>query len=186
LYDRYQLEFDPPVDIAIVLGDQWGDRTEAGFRRGGLGGYPFGQGVYYISGISHTFETVAAARVSQFWGSGTNALTQEADPEGGRDRARELLEFAKYTLHLVLDEIILRNKDYVALVTGDVYHHKTYYMGLVDKNDKVTFYEGTVNEESSKPKILISGLNIFLRKLIDISFIYSSLNGLLWTVSVHR
>jgi F420-non-reducing hydrogenase large subunit len=58
--------------------------------------------------------------------------------------AKELLEFAKYTITLVLDEIILKNKEYVDLVTGDVYYHKTYYMGMVDKNDKVTFYEGNV------------------------------------------
>jgi F420-non-reducing hydrogenase large subunit len=58
--------------------------------------------------------------------------------------AKELLEFAKYTITLVLDDVILKNKEYVDLVTGDIYYHKTYYMGMVDKNDKVTFYEGEV------------------------------------------
>ena len=39
---------------------------------------------------------------------------------------------------------MLKNKDYVDLVTGDIYSHKTYYMGLVDKNNKVNFYDGQV------------------------------------------
>jgi F420-non-reducing hydrogenase large subunit len=54
----------------------------------------------------------------------------------------ELLEFAKYTLKLVVEDLILANAEYVDLVTGDVYYHKTYYMGLVDPDDKVNFYEG--------------------------------------------
>jgi F420-non-reducing hydrogenase large subunit len=29
-------------------------------------------------------------------------------------------------------------------VTGDVYKHTTYYMGMVDKNNKVNFYDGEV------------------------------------------
>ncbi len=68
----------------------------------------------------------------------------EDDREEIEGMAKELLEFAKYTMALVLDDIILKNKDYVDLVTGDIYCHKTYYMGLVDKNDRVTFYEGDV------------------------------------------
>lgn len=59
--------------------------------------------------------------------------------------ADELLDFARYTLKLVVEDLILKNQEYVDLVTGDVYYHKTYYMGLVDLNDNVNFYEGEVN-----------------------------------------
>jgi F420-non-reducing hydrogenase large subunit len=76
-------------------------------------------------------------------GGVSHPITEEQRKEI-EQMANELLDFAKYTLHLVLDEIILKNKDYVSLITGDVYYDKTYYMGLVDSNDKVTFYEGTV------------------------------------------
>jgi len=38
----------------------------------------------------------------------------------------------------------LKNKEYVDIVTGDIYYHCTYYMGLVDENNKVDFYDGYV------------------------------------------
>jgi F420-non-reducing hydrogenase large subunit len=53
------------------------------------------------------------------------------------------VEFCKVALQ-IFDDIVLKNKDYVDLVTGDVYAHKTYYMGLVDSNNKVNFYDGQV------------------------------------------
>ncbi len=57
--------------------------------------------------------------------------------------AQETLEFAKFTLQ-VFDDIVLKNKSYVDLIVGDVYYHKTYYMGLVDENNKVNFYDGKI------------------------------------------
>jgi F420-non-reducing hydrogenase large subunit len=53
------------------------------------------------------------------------------------------VDFCKFALTL-FDDVVLKNKEYVALVTGDVYSHKTYYMGLVDENNKVNFYDGQV------------------------------------------
>jgi F420-non-reducing hydrogenase large subunit len=53
------------------------------------------------------------------------------------------VDFCKFALQL-FDDIVLKNKEYVALVTGDVYSHKTYYMGLVDENNKVNFYDGQI------------------------------------------
>jgi F420-non-reducing hydrogenase large subunit len=51
------------------------------------------------------------------------------------------VDFGKFALSL-FDDIVLKNKEYVDLVTGDVYSHRTYYMGLVDENNKVNFYDG--------------------------------------------
>jgi F420-non-reducing hydrogenase large subunit len=53
------------------------------------------------------------------------------------------VEFAKFTLKLFHD-IVLGNSKYVDLIKSDVYTLKTYYMGLVDKNNKVNFYDGKV------------------------------------------
>jgi len=53
------------------------------------------------------------------------------------------VEFCKVALGL-FDDVVLKNKEYVDLVTGDVYAHKTYYMGLVDDNNKVNFYDGKI------------------------------------------
>ncbi|MDG6219752.1 MAG: nickel-dependent hydrogenase large subunit, partial [Candidatus Thermoplasmatota archaeon] len=45
-------------------------------------------------------------------------------------------EFARFTLNL-FDDIVLKNKDYVDLITSDPYQLKTYNMGLVDSKNKV-------------------------------------------------
>ncbi len=57
--------------------------------------------------------------------------------------ATDAVEFAKFTLQ-AFDDIVLKNKAYVDLIVGDVYKHKTYYMGLVDDKNKVNFYDGMI------------------------------------------
>lgn len=52
-------------------------------------------------------------------------------------------EFAKFSLK-IFDDIVLKNADYVKLITSDPYNLPTYYMGTVDKNNKVNFYDGKV------------------------------------------
>ncbi|MEJ2240539.1 MAG: Ni/Fe hydrogenase subunit alpha [Candidatus Bathyarchaeota archaeon] len=52
-------------------------------------------------------------------------------------------EFAKFSLKL-FDDIVLKNADYVSLITSDPYNLPTYYMGTVDENNKVNFYDGKV------------------------------------------
>ncbi len=53
------------------------------------------------------------------------------------------VELCKFALQ-IFDGIVLKNKAYVDLITGDVYRHRTYYMGLVDRNNKVNFYDGLI------------------------------------------
>ena len=55
--------------------------------------------------------------------------------------ADHAVEFGQFALKLFGD-VVLGNKEYVDLVTSDAYTHKTYYMGLVDENNKVNFYDG--------------------------------------------
>ena len=40
---------------------------------------------------------------------------------------------------------MLGNKAYVDLILGDIYTHQTYYMGMVDENNHVNFYDGMVS-----------------------------------------
>ncbi len=54
---------------------------------------------------------------------------------------KEALEFALFTLQ-VFKDIVLRNARYVNLLRSDIYTHRTYYMGLVDGQNKVSFYDG--------------------------------------------
>ena len=60
-----------------------------------------------------------------------------------KEVANDGLEFAKFTLQ-VFKDIVLKNDSYVKMITSDTYTHKTYYMGLVDENNKVNFYDGKV------------------------------------------
>ncbi len=53
------------------------------------------------------------------------------------------VDFCKFALE-VFDQIVLQNKEYLDLVTGDIYKHRTYYMGLVDGENKVNFYDGLI------------------------------------------
>ncbi len=57
--------------------------------------------------------------------------------------ADEAIEFAKFTLGAFTD-IVLKNKTYLDLIVGDVYKHETYYMGIVDENNKVNLYDGKI------------------------------------------
>lgn len=57
--------------------------------------------------------------------------------------AKNFVEFGKFTFK-VFEDVVLKNKAYVDLILSDAFTHKTYYMGLVDKNNKVNFYDGQV------------------------------------------
>ncbi|NQT78585.1 MAG: nickel-dependent hydrogenase large subunit, partial [Bacteroidetes bacterium] len=57
--------------------------------------------------------------------------------------AKDSVEFGKLSLQ-VFDDIVLKNKDYVDIIVSDAFTHRTYYMGLVDENNKVNFYDGKV------------------------------------------
>ncbi|PKO23509.1 MAG: Ni/Fe hydrogenase subunit alpha, partial [Chloroflexi bacterium HGW-Chloroflexi-1] len=57
--------------------------------------------------------------------------------------AREEIEFALFTLQLFRD-VVLKNPGYVSLILSDAFTMPTYYMGTVDENNKVNFYDGVV------------------------------------------
>jgi len=57
--------------------------------------------------------------------------------------ARDAVDFAQFTLEL-FENVVLKNSDYVDLILSDAFTHRTYYMGLVDANNRVNFYDGSV------------------------------------------
>jgi len=70
-----------PMDLAIVFGDEYGDRPDdASFS---YAGYDFGQGIYYIGTNSATFSPVVGARLSQFDGSNQTPCVS-ANDDGNR------------------------------------------------------------------------------------------------------
>jgi len=63
------------------------------------------------------------------------------DLPGFKTLADDAMEFALFTLK-VFNDIVLGNKSYVDLITSDTFTLKTYYMGMVDRQKKVNFYDG--------------------------------------------
>jgi len=74
---------------------------------------------------------------------GVSKQITEEERETIIDAAEYAVDFSKFALEL-FDDVVLKNKDYVDLITGDIYKHRTYYMGLVDGNNKVNFYDGLI------------------------------------------
>lgn len=59
------------------------------------------------------------------------------------EHAAWFVEFGKFTIQAFHD-IVLKNQEYVDLILSDAFSHKTYYMGMVDENNRVNFYDGKV------------------------------------------
>lgn len=57
--------------------------------------------------------------------------------------AADAVEFGKFTMQL-FEDVVLKNSDYVDLILSDAFTHRTYYMGLVDDQGQVNFYDGMV------------------------------------------
>jgi F420-non-reducing hydrogenase large subunit len=72
----------------------------------------------------------------------TKGITEEQRKEI-EQMGRWAIEFAQFSLQ-AFNDIVLGNKTYVDLILGDIYTHKTYYMGMVDEKNKVNFYDGKV------------------------------------------
>jgi len=75
-------------------------------------------------------------------GGWSKAITEEE-----RDEFIEIcqknVDFALFSLK-IFDDIVLANQEYVDLILADTFTHRTYYMGTVDKNNLVNFYDGMI------------------------------------------
>ncbi len=74
---------------------------------------------------------------------GITKMLSEEERKNIEEMGRWAIDFALFSIQAFKD-IVLANKTYLDLIVGDVYTHKTYYMGLVDANNKVNFYDGKV------------------------------------------
>jgi F420-non-reducing hydrogenase large subunit len=74
---------------------------------------------------------------------GVSKVLREEERREIEQIAKESVEFARLSLK-VFNDIVLKNKEYMDMIVSDVYTNRTYYMGLVDDNNKVNFYDGMV------------------------------------------
>ncbi len=80
--------------------------------------------------------------VSALVGGVSKAITEE-EREKIVGIAKRSIETAKFSIQL-FEDVVLKNQAYLDLVLSDSFTHRTYYMGLVDENNHVNFYDGKV------------------------------------------
>jgi F420-non-reducing hydrogenase large subunit len=83
-------------------------------------------------------------------GGMSKAITEE-ERKDFEAKAKSLVEFAKFSLKL-FNDVVLANKAYLEIITGDIYTMKSYYMGLVDAHNKVNFYDGDIRVVDAEGK----------------------------------
>jgi F420-non-reducing hydrogenase large subunit len=75
-------------------------------------------------------------------GGWSKAITEEERDEF-IEICKKNVDFALFSLK-VFDDIVLANQDYVDLILADTFTHRTYYMGTVDENNHINFYDGMI------------------------------------------
>jgi len=109
-------------------------------------GLETGREVIRQRAISQDIQIIVGGRATHpVWnipGGVAKALTPE-EREKLRPMAQDQLLFGELGLKIFAD-VVLKNEAYMDLVLGDGYELVTNYMGLVDQNNHVTFYDGRV------------------------------------------
>jgi F420-non-reducing hydrogenase large subunit len=72
---------------------------------------------------------------------GVSKALKPEDLPNFKQLAQDGLEFALWTLE-IFKQVVLANPDYVKLITSDAFTHKTCYLGMVDAQNRVNFYDG--------------------------------------------
>jgi F420-non-reducing hydrogenase large subunit len=119
-------------------------------------GLDTGKEVIRQRAISQEIQIIIGGRATHpVWnvpGGVAKALTKE-EREKLRPMVVDQLAFGELGLKIFAD-VVLGNKAYVDLIVGDGYELVTNYMGLVDENNKVTFYDGKVRVVDTEGKEL--------------------------------
>ena len=95
--------------------------------------------------IRKMMETMMGKTIHPVFGvpGGVSRGITEEERQQFLGEAKEAVEFGQFALKL-FDDVVLQNQQYVDLILGDAYVHQTHYMGLVDENNKVNYYDGMV------------------------------------------
>ncbi|OGS17139.1 MAG: F420-nonreducing hydrogenase [Elusimicrobia bacterium RIFOXYA2_FULL_50_26] len=76
-------------------------------------------------------------------GGCSKAITEEERAQI-EEKAVSCVEFGKLSLK-IFEDVVLKNKSYLDIILSrDLYYIQTHYMGLVDADNKVNFYDGDV------------------------------------------
>ena len=72
---------------------------------------------------------------------GVSIVITEEDRKWMKETANLCVAFCQFSLQL-FRQVVLENKEYLSLVLSDAYKLNTYYLGQVDEDNRVNFYEG--------------------------------------------
>jgi len=120
-------------------------------------GLEIGGKVIQMRKYGHTVVEIIGGRKVHPCTSIPGGLTKGISEEQRKEietMGRWAIEFAQFSLK-AFNDIVLSNKTYLDLIVGDIYTHKTYYMGMVDANNKVNFYDGMVRVVGPDGKELV-------------------------------
>jgi F420-non-reducing hydrogenase large subunit len=81
-------------------------------------------------------------QVTSIPGGVTRGINEE-ERKKIEEYAKFFVEFGQFTFK-IFEDVVLKNKAYVDMILSDPYVQRTYYMGTVDENNKVNFYDGKV------------------------------------------
>ena len=103
--------------------------------------------------VRQMMETMMGKVIHPVFGlpGGVSRGISEEERQQFLETANFAIDFGQFALQL-FDDVVLANKDYVDLILSEAYTHQTYYMGLVDENNKVNVYDGMVRVVDPKGK----------------------------------
>ena len=117
-------------------------------------GLDIGKEVIKNRAYSQKIQIIIAGRATHLvWslpGGVSKGITEE-ERKQILEMAKVNLDFAKFGLKL-FEDVVLKNQAYVDLILSDAYQTVTNYMGLVDRNNKVNFYDGMVRVVDTEAK----------------------------------
>ena len=117
-------------------------------------GLDIGKEVIKNRAFSQEIQKIIAGRATHLvWslpGGVSKGITEE-ERKKILEMAKVNLEFAKFGLKL-FEDVVLKNQAYVDLILSDAYQTVTNYMGLVDRNNKVNFYDGMIRVVDTEAK----------------------------------
>ncbi len=109
-------------------------------------GREVGSRVMQLLGENHEIAKIIGGRYIHPVGALVGGMSKPITEDERRrieEIARRSIETAQFSLGL-FNEMVLGNTDYMDMILSDAFSHQTYYMGLVDENNKVNFYDGLV------------------------------------------
>jgi len=107
-------------------------------------GKEIGAQVMQLLKENHEVATIIGGRyihpVGALVGGVSKPLTA-AERERLIEIGKNSVKTAQFSLKL-FEDVVLKNKAYKEMILSEAFRHETYYMGMVDANNKINFYDG--------------------------------------------